>query len=61
MPFNVRNLITALVEAGDIPRDLANDVYTVALMSEDSPEAVAETMDMMGLDGCAAFSMVDEM
>lgn len=65
MPFNVRNLIAALVEAGDIPRDLANDVYTVASMSEDSPEAVAEAvaeaMDAVGLDGSAAFSMVDEL
>lgn len=61
MPFNVRNLITALVESGDIPRNLANDVYTVALMSEDSPEAVAEAMDMVGLDGSAAFSMADEL
>lgn len=58
----MKKLISALVESGDIPnKAIAQDVYALASITEDSPEAVAEAMDMLGLDGSVAFDMAMEL
>jgi hypothetical protein len=57
----MKELILALVESGDIPnKAIANDVYMLASITEDSVEAVAGAMDMLGLDGSVAFDMALE-
>lgn len=55
-------LVKALLESGDIPnRRIAADVFALASITEDSVEAVASAMDMLELDGSAAFSVAEDM
>lgn len=58
----MKELILALYESGDIPtKAWASNVYSLARDTEDSVESVANAMDMMGLDGQAAFNMALEL
>ena len=60
--MDIRKLIVALYNAGEIPtKGGANTVYSLAQDFEESPEGVAAVMDMIGLNGDAAYDMAMEL
>lgn len=58
----IRTIVRAMYAAGELTREDAQMVYSVASMTgEDSPEAVCSVMDSMGLDGSVVFDYADEL